>query len=104
MFGTGDAYWCNGKEIAHFENDAVIEVRLTKAVIRERRDALKADARVELRPSGADWITVRLTSPPDVTFVVDLVRAAAKAHQPAPGERAKPPPAGPELDRRRRFH
>ncbi|MEY2459251.1 MAG: hypothetical protein QOG30_1081 [Acidimicrobiaceae bacterium] len=31
MFGDGDAYWVNGKEIAHFEGDGVIEVRLTKA-------------------------------------------------------------------------
>ena len=37
MFGTGDAYWCNGKEVAHFESNTVIEVRLTKAEIRERR-------------------------------------------------------------------
>ena len=104
MFGTGDAYWCNGKEIAHFESDTVIEVRLTKAEIRERRERLEADPRVELRPSGADWITVTLASTRDVAFVVDLVRVAVKAHRPPPGVPAEPPPTGRELDRRRRFH
>ena len=104
MFGTGDAYWCNGKEVAHFESNTVIEVRLTKPEIRDRRERLKADARVELRPSGADWITVTLASPRDVAFVVDLVRVAVKAHRPPPGVPAKPPPTGQELDRRRRFH
>ena len=104
MFGEGDAYWCNGKEIAHFENESVIEVRLTKAVIRERRARLEADPRVELRPSGADWITVRFTSDADVTFVLGLVRAAVKAHRPPPGEHPKAPPTGRDLERRRRFH
>ena len=104
MFGHGNAYWCNGKEIAHFEGESVLEVRLTRAVIRERRGKLEVDPRIELRPSGADWITVRLASDADVTFVVDVVRAAAKAHRPPPGQRPKPPPTGPDLERRRRFH
>jgi len=104
MFGNGDAYWCNGTEIAHFENDAVIEVRLTKAVIRDRRAALQADPRVVLRPGGADWMTVLLTSEADVAFVVALVRSAVAIHRPATSERPKPPPTGVELRRRQRFH
>ena len=104
MFGARDAYWVNGKEIAHFETDGVIEVRLTKAVIRERRTALKADARVELRPSGADWITVRFVDETDAAFVVELVTSAAKSHQPPAGTAAKPPPTGADLRRRQRFH
>ena len=104
MFGHGDAYWVNGKEVAHFEAEAVIEVRLTKAVISARRAALKDDARVELRRSGADWITVRFRSDDDAAFVVELLTIAADAHKPPPGTPAKPPPAGPDLERRRRFH
>jgi hypothetical protein len=65
MFGSGAAYWCNGKEIAHVEPDGSVEVRLTRAVIRERRSEFKADDRVKLRPSGADWITVRHQSDED---------------------------------------
>src|SRR4029077_1153968 len=85
MFGAGDAYWCNGKEIAHFENESVLEVRLTQGEIRERREELKADRRVELRPSGADWLTVRLASSSDVAFALALVRVAARAHRPSDG-------------------
>lgn len=104
MFGNGDAYWVNGKEIAHFEREGVIEVRLTRRVIRDHRAAFRADDRVELRPSGADWIRLRFNSHNDVVFVVDMVTTAANAHQPAPGETAKAPPTGAELRRRQRFH
>ena len=104
MFGHGNAYWVNGTEIAHFESDDVIEVRLTRPEIRERRPAFKADDRVELRPSGADWIVVRFNSPDDISFVVELVAIAAHAHQPPSGKAAKPPPTGAALRRRQRFH
>jgi hypothetical protein len=104
MFGRGDAYWVNGKEIAHFEGVGVIEVRLTRGFIRARRRELKADGRVELRPSGADWITVRFGDEADEAFVVGLVTAAAEAHRPPAGVAAKPPPTGAELQRRQRFH
>src|ERR1051326_5200649 len=83
MFGHGSAYWANGKEIAHFEADGVIEVRLTRSVLRDRRSALKADPRVFLRPSGADWITVRFATAADIDFVVELVTLAEGAHRPA---------------------
>jgi hypothetical protein len=104
MFGNGDAYWVNGKEIAHFEGVGVIEVRLTRVAIRERRPELKADPRVELRPSGADWITVRFDHDEDAAFVEELVTVATNAHRPPPGVEAKPPPTGADLKRRQRFH
>jgi hypothetical protein len=104
MFRNGDGYWVNGQEIAHFERDDLIEVRLTREVIRKRRPAFKSDDRVELRPSGADWLTVRLNSRDDVVFVVDLVTIAAHAHQPPFGQAAEPPPAGEALRRRQLFH
>ena len=91
QFGHGDAYWVNGKEIAHFEGDGEIEIRLAKAEIRERRPAFKADDRVTLRPSGADWVTVRFERNDDVAFVVDMVSAAADAHRPPPGVTASRP-------------
>ena len=103
-FRPEPAFWVNGKEIAHFEGPDAIEVRLTKAVIRGLRPQLKADPRVELRPSGADWITVRVATKQDADFVVDLVERAADAHRPPPGRTAKFPPTGADLARRRRFH
>jgi len=41
MFGNGYAYWVNGTKIAHIEHDDVIEVRLTRSEIRERRPAVQ---------------------------------------------------------------
>jgi hypothetical protein len=104
MFGHVTAYWVNGKEVAHFETDTIVEIRLTKAEIGPRRGDLKADSRVTLRPSGADWLTVRFRSPEDLDIVVDLVTVAEKAHRPPAGAAAKAPPTGSELERRRRFH
>ncbi len=61
-------------------------------------------ARVDLRYSGSDWIAVVFSLSDDRAFVVELVEEAADAHRPPPGVTPKPPPTGPELERRRRFH
>jgi hypothetical protein len=99
-----DALWCNGKEIAHFDADDLVDLRLTKAVIRELRPELRSDGRVELRKNASDWIRVRISSASDVAFVAELGQRAADAHRPPRGTRAKPAPAGAELERRRRLH
>lgn len=103
MFKDDLAYWVHAKEIAHFENRDLIEIRLTRSVIRDRRDVLKSDSRINLR-SGSEWITVRFSSPADMEFVLDLVEAAAAAHRPPPDVTPNPPPTGPDLKRRRRVH
>jgi hypothetical protein len=104
MFKDDLAYWVNGKEIAHFESADLIEIRLTREVIRRRRQQLKGDPRVDLRYSGSDWITVQISSPDDMALVLELVEDAAIAHRPPPGVTPEPPPTGPDLERRRRFH
>jgi hypothetical protein len=103
-FSEGDAFWVNGTQIAHFAGDDTIELRLTRREIAARRAELKSDHRVILRPSGADWMTLRFMSPRDVERIIELARVAATAHAPAPGAPAKPPPVGAALERRRRFH
>ena len=103
-FGEADAIWCNGKEIAHVDASGALDVRLTRAVIRELRPSLRADERVTLRPGTSDWIETRIESDADVDFAVELVERAAAAHRAAAGEVSKPPPTGSELARRRRFH
>jgi hypothetical protein len=104
MFGPGTAFWCNGKEIAHFHAPDVIELRLTKAVIREMRAALRADERVQLRKGTSDWIEVRVGAAADVAFVLELAERAAAVHRARVGKVPKPPPVGSDLDKRRRFH
>jgi len=78
---AGDAIWCNGTEIAHFDAEDVIDVRLTKAVIRERRGELRSDERVTLRKHASDWIEVRFASDADGAFVAELVQRAAAVHR-----------------------
>ena len=104
-FGDGAGYWVAGKEILHFDADDAVDVRLTRAEIRARRADLRADDRVQLRPSSsADWLEVRLAEPTDVELVVELAGIAAAAHRPVHGRATQPPPTGPDLERRRRFH
>jgi hypothetical protein len=103
MFGTDDAIWCNGKEIAHFDADDVVDIRLTKATIRQRGAGLRVDERVTLRKNPSDWLEVRVSAA-DVGFVVELVELAAAAHRAPPDTDAKRAPRGDELERRRRFH
>jgi hypothetical protein len=104
MFKDDLAYWVHGKEIAHFEDADLLEIRLTRGVIRHQRQELRGDPRVDLRYSGSDWVTVRFSLPEDRDFVIGLVERAAEAHRPPPGVTPDPPPAGRELERRRRFH
>jgi hypothetical protein len=101
-FGPGPAVWVGKREIAHFDNEITVDVRLTKSVIRARRSELAADERVRLRPGSSDWLEVGITSEADVDFALLLVRDAVAANFPTapPGV----PPAGAELERRRRFH
>lgn len=107
IFSKDDAapgYFVDGKQIAHFGAQGVVEVRLTKALIRADRQSLKGDARVELRKNSSDWLKVRFRTAADLQFIEDLVRAAVAAHLPASGRPPRPPPSGAELARRRRFH
>jgi hypothetical protein len=104
MFRAGEGFWCNGKEIAHFDSAGVVDLRLTKPVIRELRAELRADERIRFRGSGSDWIEVHVSRPADVDFAVRLAERAAEAHRAAPGATPKPPPQGADLERRRRFH
>jgi hypothetical protein len=104
MFGSANAWWCNGTEIAHFDAADVIDLRLTRSVIRELRPLLRADPRVEVRKSGSEWIEIRVTSDEDVAFVAELAERAAAGHRAPERETPRPPPVGSDLDRRRRFH
>ena len=81
MFGPGNAFWCNGKEIAHFDAADVVDLRLTRSVIRELRPLLRNDRRVELRKSVSDWIEVRISTGDDIAFVIELSERAAAAHR-----------------------
>ena len=69
------AYWLDGREIAHLEDDNVLDLRLTRAVIRQFKD----DPRV-LRRAGSDWAALEV-SPEDGEFVRMLVARAIEANK-----------------------
>ena len=101
-FGPGDAVWVGRREVAHFDAAGNLDLRMTRAVIRARRDALREDPRIVLRPGQSDWMEVNIATPEDVEFAAGLIREAVIANgATAP---AGPPPTGGELERRRRFH
>jgi hypothetical protein len=79
-----------------------LDVRLTKAFIRERRAELRGREEVELRRGTSDRVRVRVKSRAEFDLAYELVRDAVAANVPT----AEPglPPIGAELERRRRFH
>jgi hypothetical protein len=103
VFTEGQAIWCGTREVAHFhDGTGELEVRLTKAVVRERRPELRADPRVTLRKSASDWIAFTMAKKADEADALELVRLAVDAN--AASAPAGPPPSGADLARRRRFH
>ncbi len=101
-FAPGPALWVGKREIAHFDDEHTLDVRLTRNVISTRRSTLRVDNRVVLRPGTSDWLEVKIESPVDVEFAISLVVEAVASNL----ETAQPglPPTGAELERRRRFH
>ena len=76
--GHAEALWLGAREIAHCHNGQV-DVRLTRAVVRQLRDELRSDARIDLRGPGYDWILVRVRKAADVDRAIELLRHAIRA-------------------------
>jgi hypothetical protein len=80
-FIDGPALWVGRTEIAHFDDDEVMDIRLTRSLIRARRSELRAAPAVTLRPSSSsDWLEIAVTSSADELLCIELVEAAARAH------------------------
>ncbi|HEX9683134.1 MAG TPA: luciferase family protein [Acidimicrobiales bacterium] len=101
-FAPGPALWVGKREVAHFDGERTVDVRLTKTLIRSRRDELHSDDRVSLRRGSSDWLAIEVRSNDDAELARGLVRDAIAANLPTapPGL----PPAGADLERRRGFH
>ncbi len=52
--------------------------RLRGATVRELRDELRGDARIDLRGPGFDWILVRVRTAADVERALELLRHAIR--------------------------
>jgi hypothetical protein len=104
-FNECPALWVNGREIAHFEDGGVVDIRLTAPLIRRRRAELRSYASVTFRrSSSADWIEVQVSGPHDEQLVLELVGEAAHAYAAAPGATPAPPATGARLEKMKRFH
>lgn len=101
-FGPGPALWVGMREVAHFDDERTLDVRLTRAEIRRRRDEWKADERVTLRGSSSDWLELTVDVDGDVEWAVGIVLAAVEANRATAPRGA--PPTGRDLERRRRIH
>jgi len=101
-FSPGPAIWVGRREVAHFDDDDTLDVRLTKRLISERRAELRPDVRVALRPRSSDWIDITIANESDRSFAEGIVQLAIEANRSTAA--AGPPPTGAALDGRRRFH
>lgn len=66
-FSPGPASWVGRREVAYFDGDDTLDVRLTKRLISERRAELQSDVRVALRPGSSDRIDI-IRSDSDLSF------------------------------------
>lgn len=76
--GHSTALWLGTREVAHCHNGQV-DVRLTRSIVRELRDELRSDARIDLRGPGYDWILIRVRTAADVQRALELLRHAVRA-------------------------
>jgi hypothetical protein len=105
MFSDDPAFWVNGKEIAHFESDTHLDVRLTRAEIRARKESLaEAGPLVRRRAPSSDWLVMDTATKAGRDLAVELVGRSAVIHAAPAGTAAAPPPTGSRLASLRRFH
>lgn len=107
IFSADDAdraYFVNGRQVANTVDDG-IELRITRKVVSAHRARFKDDPRIIVRGSS-DWMGVRpaRVADLDLDLVRELAAMTAEANRPPAGTPPKPPPSGPELERRRKFH
>lgn len=102
-WGEGAALWVNSRQVANFSGEDALELRLTRPVIRELRERLRANGRVTIRASS-DWVNLRIGSESDVDLALELAARLPALYLPADGTIPKPPPTGAAMERRKRFH
>ncbi len=72
----GLSVWVRGKEVLHYDAPGMIDIRLTRRLIRDLESPLKNDSRVIFRKVSSDWFWVRVSGTKDFPFVLDLLRLA----------------------------
>ncbi len=101
---TERAFFVDGRLVVEFAGSNYVGLRLTRPIIRRLKDRLREDRRVDRMKSGSDWIYVHFRRAADLPFIIELVTASINAYLPEDGRPLRPPPAGHDLARLRRFH
>lgn len=73
-FSDADAWWVNGKEIAHLDDGHTVDIRIGRKHISARRD----DLRVRARSKGSDWCEVDVT---EVALIEERSELVASQHR-----------------------
>jgi Family of unknown function (DUF5519) len=79
-WGHEHAYFVGGREVAHFHGDGRMDVRLTKERIRELKAEHALDPRVRTRGPSANWATVTLSTPQDLSLALSVIEEAMRAN------------------------
>jgi len=79
-FSSNEAFVSAGREFAHFHNNDVIDIRLTKKLIRQFQTELRQDARVTLR-NASDWLEFAFNNDEDLEKAVALTQLALDANK-----------------------
>jgi hypothetical protein len=81
--GHGPTFFHDQREIAHFHGEGRLDIRLTREVIRRRLHEGGMGPHVRTRGPSADWVSVELATAEDFPLILELVRVAALAADPA---------------------
>jgi hypothetical protein len=92
IFGNGDVFRMNGKQMAHSVRDGALKLRLSKPVIRDQRGRLRDDPRLERPRTSSDWLTARFDDASDVPFIIELATTAVRVCIAAPETTPETPP------------
>ena len=85
-FSPGPALWLGKREVAHFDDEHTLDVRLTKSEIRRRRNELSAHDGIRMRGPGSDWVEIRVETDEDIARATEMVRRrrGEPSHRPEP--------------------
>ena len=80
-FGDKPALFVGGREVAHLEAPAVIDLRITSAGWAQAKPRYGVDAAVHREPARRDWIELHLSSRADLVRLADLLAIAVAANR-----------------------
>jgi hypothetical protein len=74
-WGDVPAFRIDGREFFHAGSDGLLDIRLTRSLIRELDDE-----RLLYRPGSSDWIWLKVESRDDIPFALELAQRALEAN------------------------